>query len=150
MLKLIKILFKIIMNNKKSNGKETLTGKSRKIRNVEELANLAERGVLVVCPEITYMVVPRKVDQILGLSVRNLLNMIKKGLYALGETEAAPEGSLLEIFRNKIRATGLSHDEIAQLVGVSRPAVTQVMNAASVQTKTLDNYMNKLGLFDET
>jgi predicted DNA-binding transcriptional regulator AlpA len=135
------------MNNKKNNGKETLTGKSRKIRNVEELANLADRGVLVVCPAIDYMETPRKVEQILGLSVRSILNMISKGLYAIGEVEAAPEGSLLEIFRNKIRATGLSHDEIAQLVGVSRPAVTQVMNASSVQTRTLDKYLNALGIF---
>lgn len=132
---------------KKNTVSQTLASKSRKIRSVEELDNLEDRGILVVCPEINYMETPRKIDTIIGLSYRSIRTMIRKGLYAVGETEEAPEGSLLESAKIKIRSTGLSNDEIAKMVGVTKQSVSQLMNAKSVQTKTLDKYLNALGIF---
>jgi hypothetical protein len=117
----------------------------RKINSVEELVKLCERGVLVFCPAFPYLEKPRKIDNVLDLSCRNLLKMIDKGLFAYGEEESAPEDSVLFDGREKIRSLGLSQREIANLVGVSQQAVEKFMNAESVQTSTLSKYLDKLG-----
>lgn len=118
----------------------------RKVSSVEELVLMQERGIKVVCPSVTWMEKPRKVDAILKLSVASLLSMLGKGVYAVGEEEQAPEDSILVRSRERIRATGLSHGEIAALVGVTRQAVQQFMAAKSVQTRVLDRYLNSLGI----
>ena len=124
--------------------KQTVVG--RKINSVEELVKLCERGVLVFCPSVSFMERPRRIDNVLDLSCRNLLKMIDKGLFAYGEEEAAPPDSVLFDGREKIRALGLSQREIANLVGVSQQAVEKFMNAESVQTRTLSKYLVKLGV----
>ena len=118
----------------------------RKIKTVEELYHLLAQGTKVTSPKVNYLMAPKPVEKILGLSVRSLLDIIDKGLYAVGVEEIAPERGLLEWAKQKIRETGLSHGEIASLMGLQRSTVTKFMNSASVQTRVVDRYFEVLGL----
>jgi len=114
---------------------------------VEQLAHIAEQGLLVRCKDCLIFEKPRKADIAMNLSVSSLYRLIKKGLeYQTEGEEMAPVGGLLEKAKSAIRATGLSYEEIAQRVGVSRQAVAKVMEAPSVQTRTLDKYLAALGV----
>lgn len=85
-----------------------------------------------------------KVDGILKCSVESVLRHLNKGMFAMDKEEAAPEGSVLELAKARIRESGMSHEEIATRVGVSRQAVQQFMSAKSVQTRILDKYLHAL------
>lgn len=121
-------------------------GSMRKVTSVEDLVLLHENGVKVKCDHITWLERPRKIDNVLKLSVRSVLDIIAKGLYAMGEDEGAMEDSVLVSGKRKIRSTGLSQKEISTRVGVSQQAVQQFMAASSVQTRVLDKYLKALEL----
>ena len=112
---------------------------------VEQLAHISEQGLLVRCLDCQIFEKPRKADIAMNLSVASLYRLIKKGLeYQTEGEEQAPVGGLLEKAKAAIRSTGLSYEEIAKRVGVSRQAVAKVMDAPSVQTRTLDKYLSAL------
>ena len=117
----------------------------RKIKTVEELILLQSRGVKVTCPTVNYMEKPRTIENLKNLKLGSAMAMIKNGLYAVDDDEQPLEGSVLGIGREQIRALGLSQDQIAKNVGVTRQAVNKFMGAASVQTRTLDKYLTRLG-----
>ena len=125
-------------------GKHFQQSAMRRVTGIPDLVLLQERGVKIVCPSVNWMEKPRKIDQLLKCSVESVLRHLNKGIFAVGEEEAAPEGSVLELAKARIRESGMSHEEIATRVGVSRQAVQQFMAANSVQTRILDKYLNAL------
>lgn len=125
---------------------KNLADKFKKISSVEELAHCVENGLEVICPSVTYLEKPKKAEAVMGMSVRSVLTLIRKGMYAKGVELGAPTGSLLAWAQKRVASTGLSHSEIAEMVGCKRQEVGRFMSAKSVQTRTLDRFMKELGL----
>ncbi len=118
----------------------------RQVRTVEELAQLAKRGIKVQSLKVSYLMSPKKAETILKLSTQSIIKIIQQGLYCVGVDDLEPEGGVLSWAKTRIRETGLSHSEIASLLGVSRQSVQKFMNAQSVQTRVIDKYFQVLGL----
>jgi hypothetical protein len=118
----------------------------RKIKSVEELDNLKAGGVKVVCPQVAHLSKPVAIDTFLKLSTASVLKAIRLGLYAPSLEDETPESSILTLVKDRIRATGLSVNEIAALRGVKPGSVKKFMAAKSVQTRVIDEYFQCLGI----
>ena len=124
------------------------TPMKRKIYSVEELYNHAQNGIRVSCDSVGYLIIPRKASSIMGCSCKSLMNMIKRGLYAHGVPEGASDDGILIQWQAKIKATGLSHSQLADKWGIGRRAVTKFLNSKSVQTSSLEEKLRKLELIN--
>lgn len=140
MLEFWEIFWELTLSNK------NLADKFKKVTSVEELIHCAENGVEVFCPSVSYLEKPKKAESVMNMSGKSLVKLIGKGLYAKGIELGAPEGSLLGRVQAKVASTGLSHSDIAKLVGMKRQQIGQFMSASSVQTRTLEKICDGLGI----
>jgi len=121
----------------------------RRVRSLDHLYSLSKAGKTVRTDSVTYYSDPRNASTVIGSDVRTLGAAIEKGMFYLtkGKEENDPaEGGILLRAQAAIRSTGLSHAEVAEKRGVSAKAVNKFLGATSANTKTVDSYLEALGL----
>ena len=118
-----------------------------RVKSIEQLIHLADIGALVTCPESQIFCKPRKASVIMGSSARSLVSFIKKGVYTSEQFDEQDDpNTILEAVQSKILELGLSYQDVAEIVGVTRQEVGRILSSKSVQTRTLERYLKKLGL----
>lgn len=117
----------------------------RRVKSAEDLLRLHERGVKFTCPTVSYMEKPMALERLRNLGFGNVMAMIDKGMYAVGEEETDDDWLVLT-GRDSILALGMSYEKIAEKVGVTKQAVSRFLRSDNVKSETVKKYLVALEL----
>ena len=117
----------------------------RKVKSAEDLMRLHDRGVKFTCPSVSYMEKPMALEKLRNLSFGNVMGMINRGMFAVGEEETGDDYLVLT-GRESILALGMSQEKIAEKVGVTKQAVSRFLRSDNVESKTVRKYLVALQL----
>lgn len=117
----------------------------RRVKSAEDLLRLHDRGAKFTCPSVSYMEKPMALKKLRNLSFGNVMGMINRGMFAVGEVESDDDWMVLN-GRDSILALGMSYEKIAEKVGVSKQAVSRFLRSDNVESKTVKRYLVALEL----